>query len=281
MLVRHIKKYMRYIGENRMEKALISFSFDDGRADNIDAFDKVLLPKKIPVTLNVTTGYIDGSCPFDKRPSDKPAMTVADIQRYAENPYVELALHGDCHLNTEEDIETGRQKIIKWLGLPENQAFGFASPGSKLNLQEFILSTSKLFREHIIYVRHSLRIEDLKKIRVLSRKAGRIWHNPIFYEIAYGNTLMDTCTDRIIYSIPVLKDTTVSQLKAIIEKSIEKQMAVTFMFHSIKNDTSLEDNWSWSTEKLISFCDYILPLVESGEMQCVTTRELYNALIKN
>ena len=264
-----------------MEEALISFSFDDGRADNIDAFDKILLPRKIPVTLNVTTGYVDGSCPLDKRPSDKLAMTVADIQRYAENPYVELALHGDCHLNTEEDIETGRQKIIKWLDLPEEQSFGFASPGSGLNLQEFIWSSSKLFSDHIIYVRHSLKIENLKKLRVLLRKVGRIWHNPVFYEIAYSNTLMKTCTDRIIYSIPILKDTTVSQLKAIVNMCVEKKMAVTFMFHSIKNDTSLEDNWSWSTEKFISFCDYISSLIELRKLQCMTTQELYRTLVEN
>lgn len=261
-----------------MEKASLSLSFDDGRADNIEVFEKILFPRNIPVTLNVTTGYIDGSCPKDKMPTDKLPMTVDKIKTYAENPLVELALHGDQHLNTETDIELGRKKMIQWLGLPSDEKFGFASPESKLSVKKFVSATNKLFSDEIAYMRHSLRVMTYKNIRVFARKLGRIIHIPKLYEIAYVDTLMTNCENRVIYAVPVLKDTTPAQLKCIINKSIKKKAALTLMFHSIVKDTSMEDNWSWSIDNLNILCDYIVRKVDQGVIICMTTREQFEEL---
>lgn len=100
-----------------MQKGLVCLSFDDGRYDNVSAFRKYLFPNQIPVTLNVTTGYVDGSCPKEFRPSARKAMTVQDVVSLSESSLVEIAAHGDRHLNTDEDIDQGRQKLLEWLNL--------------------------------------------------------------------------------------------------------------------------------------------------------------------
>lgn len=44
-----------------MKKAIVTLSFDDGRIDNYRVAKEILLPNNIPATINIATGYIDGS----------------------------------------------------------------------------------------------------------------------------------------------------------------------------------------------------------------------------
>ena len=41
-------------------KALISFSFDDGRIDNYEILYPLLKQYNLPATLNITTGFVKG-----------------------------------------------------------------------------------------------------------------------------------------------------------------------------------------------------------------------------
>lgn len=261
-----------------MKCAIVSLSFDDGRGDNRDIFENVLIPRTLPATLNVTTGYVDGSCPEELSPSDKQAITVSDVQKFANTTLVEIALHGNNHLNTEEDIAAGRNKVISWLDLQQNHVFGFASPGSGLKVDDFLNSQSPLFREHISYLRTSLRIEHYKLLRILSRKAGRIMHIPLLYQIAYADTLMSECADRVVYSVPVMKDTTLSQVKALINLAVRRRCGLTLMFHSIVDDMAGEDNWSWERQKFIGLCDYLDKKRQEGMLEVLTTQQLVDAL---
>lgn len=43
-----------------MERALINFSFDDGRRDNFEIAYPILKLYDCPATFNITTGYITG-----------------------------------------------------------------------------------------------------------------------------------------------------------------------------------------------------------------------------
>lgn len=261
-----------------MKKAAISFSFDDGRGDNLAVFRDVLLPRGIPATINITTAYVDGSCPADTAPSTKAALSVLDVQHLAADPRVEIALHGDRHLNTEADIARGREKLISWLGLPAEQVFGFASPGSGLPVGQFIHSDSALFTKQVSYLRTSLRINSFDRIRVLCRKASRVFHIPLLYRIAYADTLMDRCEDRVVYSIPVMKDTTFGQVKAIVDLAIRRGSALTLMFHSILPDTAREDNWSWDRSKFVELCDYLCAQQRNGELTLCTTQQILDLL---
>lgn len=261
-----------------MNKARISLSFDDGRGDNLDVIQNVLIPLSIPVTLNVTTGYVDGSCPADMMPTPKPPVTLHDVQLLGANPLVEIAMHGDRHLNTEDDIALGRQKLLDWLKLPETHAFGFASPGSGLSVKQFVESERPLFTKEISYLRTSLRICRMFYLRTLCRKAGRVFHIPLLYKLAYADTLMDSCPDRVIYSIPVMKDTSLAQVLAIIDLAIRRKKALTLMFHSVLEDTAAEDNWSWSRGDFCRLCDCLSKWAHNGDLQLCTTQQLYDSL---
>lgn len=261
-----------------MEKAIISLSFDDGRGDNLDIFNNVLIPNSIPATINITTGYVDETCPAHLSPSPKKAIAKSDVIALAQNPLVEVAMHGDCHLNTVEDIAAGREKLIRWLGLAESSALGFASPGSGLSPERFIQSNDLLFTQQITYLRTSLRIEHIRWIRILCRKIGRIFHIPFLYRIAYADTLMRECKDRVIYSIPVMKDTTFAQIKAMIDLAVSRHCALTLMFHSILENTENEDNWSWQQQNFEKLCTYLKKKTDQDKLFVMTTRELYRTL---
>lgn len=261
-----------------MNKAVVSLSFDDGRGDNWDAFQTILLPMSIPATINITTGYVDGSCPKSLAPTDKPALTIEDVRQLAERPLIEIAMHGDCHLNTQEDIAAGRKKLITWLGLPEKHCLGFASPGSGLHVDEFVNSDGQLFTEQTSYMRTSLRIKKHRRIRVLCRKIGRILHIPFLYQIAYADTLMDACEDRVVYSIPIMKDTTYEQVKRVVDLAISRRCALTLMFHSILEETEGEDNWSWNRSRFLSLCEYLKEKEQTEELELLTTRQMLTML---
>lgn len=270
--------YDAYSGKKVQRRPMISLSFDDARGDNAVVADEILIPLNIPATFNVTTGYVDGTCPKDMLPSEKAAMTIGDVVRLESSPVIEIALHGDRHLNTEEDILEGRRKLAQWLQKDESYKFGFASPGSGMNLIKFKSDECFYLRTQIAYMRTSLRIESMKFIRVLSRKIGRVIHWPFFYRIAYADTEM-TCKDgKIVYSIPVLEDITAEQLCAIVDDCIKKKSSVTFMFHSILEKPDGVDNCTWSRERFSKFCEYIDKKRKLGEIDICTTMELFNRM---
>lgn len=261
-----------------MKKAIISLSFDDGRGDNLDVFRNILIPMSIPATINVTAGYVDGTCPEHLSPSPKKAMTVDEVIALAQNPLVEIAAHGDCHLNTAEDIAAGRAKLIRWLGLADSDQLGFASPGSGLKVGMFLNNRTQLFQEQISYLRTSLRIQRHYWLRTLCRKAGRVIHIPMLYKIAYADTLMDCCRNRVIYSIPVMKDTTFGQIKAIVDLAIKRRCGLTLMFHSILANTDGEDNWSWKKRDFVKLCEYLKKRTDDGSLEVMTTQNLFRSL---
>lgn len=260
-----------------MDKALISFSFDDAREDNTAAFDNILIPRNIPATLNVTTGYIDGTAPKERFPHYGKPMLARDVIRFNKENGFEIALHGDKHLNTEEDISASYEKVMKWLDLPENTSIGFASPNSGLNIENFKKSKKDLFTKKISYVRTSLRIKQMKLLRTFFRKLGRFWHLPIFYKWAYQDTIMKECNDRVIYSVPIVNDITWKQVASLVDECVRQKGTLTLMFHSIDEDS---DSWSWSNEKFINLCDYLVGLREKGDVELCTTAHIFET-IKN
>ena len=260
--------------------ASVSLSFDDGRGDNTQVLDSLLLPKGIPATLNITTGYVDGSCPPALCPSDKPAMAKDDVQRFHKNPLVEIAMHGDCHQNTEADILRGREKLLAWLKLEPDAALGFASPGSGLSLDRFRSQAGLPLRQAMKYHRTSLRINSLAPIRVLCRKAGRVLHLPILFGIAYHDTVMTAPDGQILYSIPVMKDATVKQLEAVLRSCVRRRGALVLMLHSIEAEDREEDNWTWRQDKLERLCDTLLTFSRRGQLEVCTTAEQFDRLVE-
>lgn len=260
-----------------MNRALISLSFDDARGDNTVAFDRILVPRGIPATLNVTTGYVDKSAPKENLPHNEEPMSVADVIRFKRQHDFEIALHGDKHLNTEEDIQASYNKIVDWLNYPNDLSIGFASPNSGLNVEYFKNSTDPIFTKKISYLRTSLRIKKLRPLRVFFRKLGRVWHLPIFYKWAYQDTIMNKCPDRVIYSVPIVNDITWQQVVCLVKEAVRRKEALVLMFHSIDESS---DSWSWSNEKFIKLCDYLSNLQREGLVELCTTDYLFETISK-
>lgn len=258
-----------------MGKGIVGLSFDDGRADNKKVAE-YLLSLKIPASFNITTGYVDGTCPRNMVPSEKNAITIEDVCWLHEQEIFEVALHGDKHLNSIQDISSGRDKIISWLGTHSTAKFGFASPGTGLDLS-LLDSEKDFFLEKISYIRLALRIKSKYWMRTLARKASRLLHQPILYKIAYADTLMDQNEQRkLIYSVPVLEDITFQEVKALIDLCAKKKKILVLMFHSIETLHERIDTWSWSEEKFRKLCSYLLELQKKEKISILNVRGIYD-----
>ena len=258
--------------------ATVSLSFDDGRGDNTEAVDRLFLPAGLPVTLNITTGYVDHSCPPELLPSPKAPMQKEDVQRLAASPLVEIAMHGDCHQNTLDDIQRCREKLTAWLGSRAHGQFGFASPGSGMSLDWFRSEEAGELRDDVAYLRTSLRIRSLGMIRVLSRKAARVLHLPFLYRIAYHDTVMTECDSKILYSVPVMRDITPQQIRAVLRSCVHRRGALVLMFHSVDEDAASCDAWSWSKEKMQVLSAVLLAMQKQGTLALCTSVEQFARL---
>lgn len=270
--------YDVYQGHPVRQKAMVALSFDDARSDNVKAFEEILFPRNIPVTLNVTTGYVDGSCPADSIPCGKPPIGKEQLLHLAKNPLVEIALHGDQHLNTPEDILRGKAKIVDWLGLTGHPLLGFASPKSNLTPKIWESPEYDTVRSNVLYMRASYRITNCSAVRTLSRKIGRVFHIPALFVLAYRNTEMAFRDKKIVYGVSILKDTTVEQVCALVNDCIRKNNAITLILHSIIDDCSEEDAWSWEAKKLERLCDFLQEKQNQGSLSLCTTKELLQKL---
>ena len=258
--------------------ATVSLSFDDGRGDNTLILDELLLPQGIPASLNITTGYVDGSCPEALRPSDKPPMTISELLRFHDHPLVEIAMHGDQHQNTEEDILRGRQKLLEWLRLPSDAKLGFASPGSGLSLDSFRAPEGERLRQSMEYFRTSLRISSLAPLRIMLRKAGRVIHLRCFYRFGYHDTIMTKTDGQILYSVPVMGDASAGQVLALVRDAIRRRGALVLMLHSVSDDVFKNDNWTWKREKLETLCRALKRWEREGKLSLCKTIDQYHLL---
>ena len=270
--------YKLYRREPLHSLPTVSLSFDDARGDNTVVLETILARFGLPGTLNVTTGYVDGTCPPEYCPSTKAAMSREEVIRLREGGQIEIAMHGDRHLNTVSDADVCRKKLSSWFGVSDQTLFGFASPGSGMSLKAFRSSDYRSFRSSILYMRTGLRICSRKRLRVFCRKMGRVVHLPLLYEIAYADTIMRFRDGKIVYSIPVMKDATLAQIKAVLRRCIGQGGHLILMFHSILPDTSREDNWTWNQEKFERLCTWLQKRRDSGELELLTTAQQFSKM---
>lgn len=259
----------------KKEKGSVCLSFDDGRGDNRYIAEKILLPMNIPATFNITTGYVDGSCSPADRPSIKKPMTIDDVRWIAEHNIFEIAMHGDEHKNTLEDIIKCRNKLATWLGLKDDDLLGFASPGTGLNIKTMNDNEKEMLFANTTYIRLSLRLKRFVALKVVSRKLARILHIPILYKLAYSDTMLDTHDTKMLYSVPVLKTTTPQEIRRMVTASKTSGKAVILMFHSICEGTRNDDNWTWEQQRFINICRFICREREEGNINVLKVSDLY------
>ncbi len=255
-----------------MNVGRLAISFDDGRLDNKMVIEDILLPGDIPSTIFVTTGYVDGSCPYEKLPTIVPALSIADVIQLSKEKLVEVGLHGDQHLNEDWDIEAGRKKLLEWSGYPDDHRFGLASPNSRFPIDHFLDSKGGFYSEYVAYLALGLRLDSFVFGRTMARKAGRVFHSPLFYRMAYRDTCMSGCPDRLIYRVPVLADTKPEQIKGLVDDIVNRKEALVLMFHSIGGEAN--DPWTWDTGKFRKLCAYLLWLKSEEKIELLTVQNL-------
>ncbi len=258
------------------KKAHIALSFDDGRQDNVDIIKK-LVTNHIPATLYVATGYVDGSCRTVLLPTDKPAMHPNDIVRLYQNPLVEIGMHGDMHLNEDSDIAKGREKLLNWLNLEPSNPLGFASPGTSFSIPAFLQSNNVLYTDEIAYLAMGLRIKKKRRIRIICRKIARVIPSGFLFKTAYHDTLMQTCPDRVIYRVPVLRSTSSRQVICLLKKALKTHACVILMFHSI-GDSRHDDVWTWDSKKFENVCNFLQKERDNDTVNLSTVMQVFQTL---
>ena len=264
-----------------MDKAIIAFSFDDGRGDNYTNAYPILKKYKLPATFNITTGYIKGSVDREKYEFPEP-MSMDMVRELYQDSLNEIAGHGSQHINTTQDIVSGIKELQEILNTDNlyKGSNGFASPGSDLTKDMYNDIKEVLTSNRISYVRISCRYYSFRMIKLFCRKMSRIVKWPWLYKIAYQDTLMGKVEDGILYSIPVLSSVTPKQIDAVIRLAVKKKKACVLMFHSIVGDEKKRNSWDYSSRKFEHLCQILSKYREQNLLEVKTTMELYLSLSK-
>lgn len=250
-------------GEYLMRKTRVILSFDDGRKDNYDTVMPILKAHDLQATFNIATAYVDGSISEADRPCSNEAMTVENVLALYKAGHT-IAGHGDCHKNDLEDIKNGIEKLREW-GITDSQ-LGFASPNSKLPVEEILKEENELRNLGISYVRIGTKKNDI--FSRAQRKLGEKLGNATLFCNGFDCSHVDIKNDFIIYSVPVMHKATVRQVEAIIKRAIAKESDIVLMFHSILDSGQpyYVDTWTWDKEKFDELCGWLERMEQKGQI---------------
>jgi len=228
-------------------------------------------------SLNVTTGFVDKTSSEKDWPCDKEPLTVEQVKNIAEYGKSEIALHGNDHNNELENVINGDKKLREWLSVPQNLKMGFASCYSRYSNEQYL--SNQWMSENTLYLRASFRIKSRNFIRVMARKIGHIFPLTSLFTTAYHDTVMhDGDHPRIIYSLPVTNEMTVKQLLGLANVAVRENGYLVFMMHSIIDDISNEDPWSYPTDRFVKLCDELIQLEKKQRVEIVTCSDICSRL---
>ena len=257
------------------KEAIITFSFDDGRIDNYKAVKEILLPNNIPATINIATGYIDGSLKMLGGGYNPKPMTIEQIRELYSTGIIEIAGHGDLHKNEWDDIKLGREKLLAWLQVPFDSKIGFASPGSGMT-PKFIRENQRILENlGFSYARTGPEIRTKHMMRLYARKAARVLHWSKLYKVAYKDSLQSRVTKEPVLSIPILKDTSLAEIKELIHFSEKRELLCTLMFHSIIDEQKNKngDIWCYDYRKFEELVSWLKEEREKNKLEILTTAD--------
>ena len=179
-------------------------------------------------------------------------------------PLVELAGHGDEHLNTMEDLSRGLKKLRGWLVVSDGTLLntdicGIASPNSNLTADE-ITGNKKLYEDMgVEYVRIGpgttysgvRRIEG--KLSRMTGSDGLFWKSNKGISEHFEGAF-------VVHSVPVMKPHTLSQVKRLVEENISRGTDIALMFHSIvkRGEEYYDDTWSYDYDDFLSLADWLI-----------------------
>ena len=252
----------------------VVLSFDDSRADFYYRVFPLLKQHKLPATLNVISGFVNGTAKMRMPSADGKAMTNAQVVECQQSGLVEIACHGATHDNTKEGVIRNIEEMRAW-GV-NVEGIGFASPTSILtkgNIHE--TGIDALVEQGILsYVRSGIRTRREGLVySAFTLLDSKIHHNGLFYQLN-KRCILGSPLPTILPSVAVNNYHTLPQIIKLIEKMQEEE-AVILNFHSVlrKSDAGYgKDKFYWEESK---FENLLNVLGSDISLKVCTTKDLF------
>ena len=250
----------------------IILSFDDGRRDNLRAAQEILVPLGIPATMNLTTGYIDGSAREERHPGPNPALSMEEARELASLPNIEIAGHGWEHLNTMEDLQKGVTTLREWF--PERTIAGLASPNSILREEEILFQQAAYEAMGLSYVRIGAGA-TYSGIRRVMGKLSRMIPSKWLFITSNKGAIAHTLDRFVLTAVPVMRQPPSGQVEALVRYCAKHDYDLILMFHSIvkAGEDFHEDTWSWDYDDFAKLCKTLQNMQQANEITLATTAE--------
>lgn len=235
----------------------VTITFDDGRSDNYVYANPILRKYKIPATLFVTTGFVDGTWtkPTDQWKSVSGALSITELQEMASHGW-ELGLHGDKHITDLKDLENAYKKFVEW-GFVDDK-IPFSIPNSEKIEDELYRIESSSLGNLISFIREGRGI-DTKQLKyrvlyLLYNYCNAQWAYDKFNQPSCNGVSYTTASKRV-YSVVVKRNDSPKMICKFL-RQIPDNSWVIFMLHSIlpqEDKLYLADEWTWSTTNFERF----------------------------
>jgi hypothetical protein len=255
-----------------MSKTIV-FSFDDGRLDTFTNAVSILKKYDMKCTINIVTDFILNPEKYSEfASSDNKSMSVSNLLE-CQDLGIEIACHGHTHHNTVLDIEENIRALLNF-GI-NRESFGFASPHSQITLQNFNGIKPLLDNGKLLYIRSGIQVRREGYLYSTLYALQEYVHSEmLYYYLNRKNIFLTNGASKFIYGITVTKNTTLKQLKYLLEH-IPDRYCVVLLFHSILHPEDPgygKDKWFWNAGDFDKLCNYIN---EDNTLNVLRTADLF------
>ena len=255
----------------------VVISIDDGRLDTYEKALRHLKNYGLTATVNITTDFVEHPECQTKFPSAlNKAMTIEMVQDAARSG-IEIAGHGNHHMNNREDIVEGIRKLQSW-GVSDGP-FGFASPFSELTEENNPEIMDLLHTGFLRYIRSGIQVRResffYKVMYLIMEKTQSCF---LFFLLNRKNCKWNKSEPRFLKGVSVTNRTTVQQIKYMIKK-LPDQAHLILIFHSILPQSHPgygKDKWYMDEELFLELCEN---LKNDTTIQVLTTRDLVEEIL--
>ena len=253
---------------------IIVLSFDDSREDFYTRVFPLLKKYNTPATLNVISGFVDGTTKMNMASADNKAMTSSQVVECQQSGLVEIACHGATHDNTKEGVLQNIEDMETW-GV-NVEGVGFASPTSiltKKNIHETGID-SLIEDGTLSYVRSGIRTRREGLIYSAFTLLDSKIHSGILFYRLNKRCVIGNALPSILPSVAVNCYHTILQVKKLIAKMHDGETVI-LNFHSVlrKDDAGYaKDKFYWDEDR---FEKLLKDLVSDTSIKVCTTKDLF------
>lgn len=227
----------------------IILSFDDSREDFYTRVFPLLKIYNTPATLNVISGFVNGTAKMNMPSADSKAMKSFQVIDCQQSGLVEIACHGATHDNTQEGVLRNIEDMKAW-GV-NVEGIGFASPTSILtkdNIHETGID-SLVEQGTLSYVRSGIRTRREGLMYSAFTLLDSKIHNGSLFCWLNKKCIIHNNLPVILPSVAVNCYHTLQQIIKLIKK-IQNGDSVILNFHSVLRKTDA----GWGKDKF--YYDY-------------------------